>query len=254
MADPSNADDLRYLPTGAAPKRKSSPNMSSGWIAMLLSGLIAAVVFLYVTNQTAQRFTVAVIAGNLAVGQRLDPATLRHAMVNVEKDQLDKLVLFEDRAQYDGWVVAAPLETGDLLPKSAVRPPSATDGLRAMSVPVDRSRAVAGALRAGDRVDIIDTVSGFPGNFAGRNLQVLAVNQGEGRAALAGGGGEFSLTVGVTAEEAVNVSRAIAGGKFDVVRSTGATPVAPATSGSGVAGSSGTGTGLGGGTGGGGLR
>jgi|GEM_PF-877704 len=227
MADPGTADELRFLPSGGTKKSKA-PNVSGGWIVMVLSGLIAVVIFLYATQQGAQKFSVAVVGGEIAEGQPLSVASLTSTQVNMPENQLNKLVTFADRNKFEGWIVSAPLQPGDLLSQSSLRPPSASDGKRAMSVPVASSRAVAGDLHAGDRVDVVDTSNNFPGGLAAKDLQVISVNSGGGRGGL-GSVSEFSITVSLTAEESVNMSKAILGGKFDVVRSTGATPIATLT-------------------------
>ncbi|PLS75322.1 MAG: hypothetical protein CYG61_07985 [Actinobacteria bacterium] len=91
-----------------------------------------------------------------------------------------------------------------------------------MSLPVERQHAVGGALRPGDRVDVID---GAEASFVVTNAEVLAVpNLSNGNLS---GTGSYAITIAVDAQGALRLAAAIAGGKVEVVRSTGAEALPP---------------------------
>lgn len=212
-----------YLPPASTMKRLT-PNVSSGWVVMLLSGLIAAVVFLFATGQGGQKYSVAVIEHRIEPGKPITAADIREERVTVDKAQLDRLVRFGDTKQFEGWIATTTLEPGDLVLKSTLRQAAASSGQRSMSIPVDKSHAVGGDLAAGDRVDIIDA-SNTPAAYVAQNLEVLSVNNSGGSAL--GSTTDFSVTVAVNAEQAARLSQTIKGNRFDIVESTGATPLVP---------------------------
>lgn len=222
MADPNGAE-LRHRTTKAP---RSGPNLSGGWIVMLLSGLIAAVLFLFITQQASDRVAVAVLAKDAAPGQRVDASFFRSAEISADGAQLDRLIRFEERERYTGWVAAGPLAAGDFASPSLLREPAASDGQRSMSIPVEKSHAANGQLLAGDRIDVIDPAT--DDGYVARDVEVLnAVTDSGG----IGGDDRFTILVAVSDDEAVAISKAIATGKFDIVRSTGSNnTAAPAAS------------------------
>jgi Flp pilus assembly protein CpaB len=228
MADPNSANDLRYLPSSPAPRR-SAPNVSSGWVVMLLSGLLAAVLFFYATQSTSHTYDVAAAAQHIDPGQPVTANSFRIVKVNVGKSELSRLVLYSDRQQFNGYIAGAGLEPGDIINKSSLRSPAASRGQRAMSIPVDKEHAVSGELQVGDRVDVVDEAIADQPQFVAQNLEVLSVVNTSGGGALTAAT-QFGVTVAVSGDQAVKVAGAIKGGKFEVIRSTGADPISPTTS------------------------
>ena len=224
MADPTSANDLKYLPSNPAPKR-NAPNVSSGWVVMLLSGLVAAVLFLFATQQSSVTYNVAAANRSIQNGQVISPNDFRVVKVNLGKAELNRLLRFEDRNSVNGYIAAASMQSGDLILKSQLAAPATKDLLRAMSIPVDQPHAVAGAISVGDRVDVIDeTVPNPLPQFVAVNLQVIAINGADGGSALTGSN-QFSVTVAIDPDAAERVALAIKGQKFEVLRSTAATPL-----------------------------
>ncbi len=223
----ANPNDLRMKP---AEPRRNVPNVSGAWIVMLLAGLIAVVIFLFATQKSSQTFSVAVMSERAVDGQPIKASSLRAVNVSVPKNQLSKMVLFDDRNSVDGWLAVAPLESGDIVLRSTIRKPATEDRKRAMSIPIKMERAVNGEIVAGDRVDVVDVGLKNPQVKLVPDLKVLSVNRSGGGGALAGGS-SFGVTVAVTPEEAILLSEVLNRSQFDVVRSTGAVPVSPSTSG-----------------------
>lgn len=92
-----------------------------------------------------------------------------------------------------------------------------------MSVPIDPDHAVAGALRQGDRVDVIEVRDGTAAYLI-TDAQVLDVPTAEQRGGL-GSLNRFSITLAVDDETALRLATALRSGSLDVVRSTGSRAV-----------------------------
>ena len=91
-----------------------------------------------------------------------------------------------------------------------------------MSVPVDPEHAVGGALRVGDRVDVIE-VQEDRATYVAIGLEVIGINESGSGGAL-DGLGSYSVTVAVDDATALRLAAAIRADRFELVRSTGAEP------------------------------
>lgn len=217
MAESGSATDMRHM----APSRRNSPNLSGGWVVMLLSGLIAAVLFLFATQQSSNKVAVIALNRNVQSGQPVDQSFFTRTEVSASDTQLKKFIRFEDRNKFNNWIAGGPLESGDVVPRSLLREPAQGNQQRSMSIPIDKTHAVNGNLRAGDRIDVINADAPEDEAYTARNVEVLSVDNGDsgGLAAQA----SFSVNVAVSEDQAVKISKTIRGGKFDLIRSTGAT-------------------------------
>ncbi|MDP9389766.1 MAG: hypothetical protein M3Q48_18080 [Actinomycetota bacterium] len=121
-------------------------------------------------------------------------------------------------------VATQAIAAGQPVLRQALASEEEADGLRWLSIPVAREHAAGGALRAGDRVDVIDVVEGVA-RYVVTGAEVASVGPGRPERGLAAGSREFHVVVRVDAEEALAVAEALADGKLEVVRSTAATPV-----------------------------
>jgi Flp pilus assembly protein CpaB len=105
--------------------------------------------------------------------------------------------------------------------RSQLRRRAAPDGLRAMSIPVDASRAAGGRIEPGDRVDVV-----FAGTHEASiivpDARVLAVDE-PGRGGIGEVARPFTITVAVDAHQSQLLAAAIADGELSVTRTTGAT-------------------------------
>ncbi len=90
-----------------------------------------------------------------------------------------------------------------------------------MSFPLPRSRAVAGKLGAGDRVDVIvvESDTGRSG-YVATNVEVLGTDGGN-RGPL-GSGDDVTITVAVDGDTAPRLASALEVGTVSLVRATGA--------------------------------
>jgi Flp pilus assembly protein CpaB len=219
MADFSSKSDAPFAPAAPAVAKRSGPNVSSSWIIMVLSFLIAVVVYLFVTNTESNKVAVAVATKDLSAGAQLQAGDMRQIEVTLDSPQLNRLVMWADRNQYVGYTVAGPIAEGDMITKAQVRRAATANGLDAMSIPIPRTRAVGGELAIGDRIDVINN-SPATSEYAARDIEVIAVKEGGGGGALASAEG-FHLIVAVAPDQAVAIAKALDTGKIDVVRTTG---------------------------------
>jgi Flp pilus assembly protein CpaB len=219
MADSYSKNDALFPPSAPAVAKRAGPNISSSWIIMVLSFLIAVVVYLFVTNTESSKVAVAVASKDISTGAQLQAGDMRQIEVTLDSPQLNRLVLWADRNQYVGYTVAGPIAEGDMITKAQVRRHTTANGLDAMSIPVDKTRAVGGDLTIGDRIDVINNASGTS-EYAAQNIEVIAVNDGSSGGALSAAEG-FHIIVAVTPDQAISIAKALDTAKIDVVRTTG---------------------------------
>jgi hypothetical protein len=137
------------------------------------------------------------------------PPTLAARAVPVE--ELDALV---------GQVLLAPLERGDLLVRSALVDQRADGGDDVLSFALPRTAAVAGALRPGERIDIVATYgSGTTAttDYVVRGVRLLGVSAPD--VGVVGGSSELTLTVALPSpDDVLSLGHAISTADVFVVR------------------------------------
>lgn len=207
---------------GGARAASASPHrllgrLSTGHLLMLLAGAVAAVANYAVLAGSADRTAVVVADAAIAPGDPLDADVLATVEAPASGPFTDRLVPAAERARVDGAVAAARVEPGEPLRRSDVQQPAAPDGGRAMSLPVAAEHAAGGALEPGDRVDVIETVDG-EASYLVTDAPVLAPPDTGGLEGL----GDFSVTIGVDADEALRLAEAVHERDLDIVRATGA--------------------------------
>ena len=224
MAEFPGKGDTPLSQVAGATQKRSGPNISSSWVIMLLSGLIAMIVFLASTAKPNANIAVIAASGDIPTGALVNDSNFKSVNVSLNSAQLNRFIRWSDRDQYDQKAIAAgPIADGDLIPAAQLRK-STISALAAMSIPIDQTRAVAGKLAIGDRVSVIDESTGA---YAATNIEVTAVNQGETGGALATAQ-SFSITVAVSQEQALQIGIALKNQKFDIIRTTGLIIKAPA--------------------------
>lgn len=115
-----------------------------------------------------------------------------------------------------GQVTVTRLEAGVLLRVSDLRVPSG-EGMSAMSLPIDRARAVGGVLQAGDHVDVI--AGEEQASYVVRDVQIIdVVEPGTGIGAATA---DHAVTVSVDADQALRLAQALRIGALDIVRTAG---------------------------------
>jgi Flp pilus assembly protein CpaB len=129
---------------------------------------------------------------------------------------------FTDPRAVDGAVTLAPLQAGDLVLASHVRPAdgAAPDGGADLSFAITADRAVAGRLQPGERVDLVASYDGVdrPARLAARDALVVAVAASSDSLLDDGTGLVLTVRVSGTAP-ALEVVQAVDHGQLTVVRS-----------------------------------
>lgn len=205
----------------ARPRPRAAARVPIGALGAVVAGILAFVLIVVGTAGSRRTVLIAVAAHDIEPGQPVTGADLRSVAVPADSP-LRAALIGADIDASSGLVAGHRINAGAPIAKGDLLGAAASAGRRSMSVPVPVERANGGELNPGDRVDIIDTSGGQP-NYVANGLEVLSIvdaNAGGLNARTA-----FSVSVSVDAEEALAVAGAIAGGKVDLVRSTGARPV-----------------------------
>jgi len=169
--------------------------------------------------------TVPVVAAaqDLPANHRLTASDLTIARVRVPGGVLGGLVRASGRDQLVGRVVLGAVPRSGLIAAALVGDtPSAG---REVTIPVESGHALGGALRAGDRVDVLATFG--VGTREARTLTVVAgaevVEMIRSQGVFGQGDGSLTaMTISVAPDDAVYVAFAARNGELDVVRATGA--------------------------------
>lgn len=188
-------------------------------VTVVLVGLAAFALNLSLLNAKAATQPVAVAAVDLPAGRHITAADLQYSSIQAPASLVATLVGRDDAAGIEGFVLSKAIGAGDLITRSDLRPPGAPSELRAFSIALPPERAVAGALLAGDRVDVVAADDGAAAYLAG-GLEVLAVTGGEGGIGLS----SFSVTVAADSETILRLAAALEASTVSLVRSTGAAP------------------------------
>ncbi len=217
-------------PPTAAPAARSNRLRPSGGHLLIGLAALTAVVANYAALRSLDA-TVPVVTAVEAVtaGAAVGAEAFAVTEVRAPDALLATLVTPAELDELVGHVAVHDLEPGDPLRASDLRRPAAPDGSRAMSLPIPAEHAVGGRLVAGDRVDVIAVRDGRAAYLV-TAAPVLAVPDGDVRAGL-GALQAFAVTLAVDDAEALRLAAALRTGDLEVIRSTGAPPVAAATSG-----------------------
>lgn len=223
VADPVRQADS--TPKGRA-RKSLVARIDRTWALPVITGLIAFVLIMVALGERGETVAVAMAREDVAAGSRVDPSSLR--IGKVPKGEVADRLLSIDAATNDELVALVPIRAGDPIRQADVMGAAAYKGLRTMAISVAPENAAGGELVPGDRVDVIDVVDGQSA-WVATGLEVIAVSRRG-----AGFGADLSrkdfLLVRVDADQALSVAAAMADGKIEVVRATGAPEVRPSRS------------------------
>lgn len=212
------------VPRLAPGRRGVGSRLSAGHVVMVVAGLLGALLTLSLLKAADKTIPVAVAAGDIAAGERVDSGSFRVDDVRVDASVLDTLVPQEDLDSLEGRVTSRRIEEGELVRRSDLQPRGSGSTPRSMSFPIDASRAVGGELSAGDRVDVVAAADGGA-RYVLADVEVLAVEGGGGSGALRADDGGLTLTLAVGPSDAVSLASALDGATVTIVRATGAPPI-----------------------------
>jgi Flp pilus assembly protein CpaB len=212
VAAPSSAA-VRPGPARRAPRVPHS-------LAIAVVATIVAIIAvqMYVAHATHGE-PVAVAARDIASGETVSPSDFHLVEARVPPS-VGALGTAEVQHLHDE-VALHSLTAGQIVGHTDVAPAAGPSRQRAMSIPVPPERAVAGQLRRGDVVDVIDT-SGGDAAYVVVSAQVLAAGADAGKALGNASSGQYAVTLAVDDRAALRLATAAAAGKLFLVRSTGA--------------------------------
>jgi pilus assembly protein CpaB len=210
--------DLAASASPATPRRRG--RVSRGHLVMAIAGIVGVVLSFAVLRQREGESAVLVAAHEIRAGETITAADFRSVRVTLTPDLLATVAQVGDQPRLVGRIAGATIADGEMVATRTLRRRAAPHGLRAMSIPIDPSRAVGGRLAAGDRVDVL---------FAGQqavsiivaDAPVLAVDA-RGRGGIGESASPFTVTIGVTARQSQLVAAAVADGELSLARTTGA--------------------------------
>lgn len=208
---------LAYDPA-ASNRRNLLSRIKLGHVVMALAALFALIFNLAVLRGNQSTVEVAVAAADIRAGTTL---TMSHfATAEVPSDELltSRFVLAETMGGAVGQLTTRAIGEGQPVLESDLLIVESQDGLRAMSIPIDQTQAVAGHLSAGDSVDVVLVLDGVA-TYIATGIQVMNVPDA-GTNALGARSG-YAPTVAVTATEALRIAAALDTGEVHIVRSTG---------------------------------
>jgi Flp pilus assembly protein CpaB len=187
---------------------------------MVLAGTLGLVLTLAALREGDDRRAVLVAGRDVAAGSVLRSSDVREQWMRVDRAVASHFFGAEARRAVRQQVLTASLRAGDPLLRSQVRARAATDDRRAMSIPVDRARAVNGRLAPGDRVDIVVARDGVA-DVVAADLEVLDVDDGAG-GAFGAARAVITVTLAVDVRNSQLLAAVLADGDFVLTRVTGA--------------------------------
>jgi Flp pilus assembly protein CpaB len=209
----------REAGTSAPTTRSARYRPSLSHIVIALATLLAfGLNYLALQNRNATSL-VAIAASPLAEGTQFGAESVRLESLPADFAGLDHLVVEEDVAALEGWIVARSMAEGEPIGRSDLIRPGADGGLRTMSIPVPMEHAAGATVVVGDRVDVISMVADAP-SFVATDLEVVSVGEASQTGLTVAG--PYHVVVAVDTRQALALAKAIAEGSVEVLRSTGA--------------------------------
>ncbi|HWH33087.1 MAG TPA: Flp pilus assembly protein CpaB [Egibacteraceae bacterium] len=204
---------------GAALRRPWWSRLSRAHVAALAAAVVAGGLNLMALQRGDARVPMLVAAADLGHGAALDPAMVRAVPMLGGPGALDGLVPMSRLRDRQGWLLTRRVHAGEPLRWSDLRDPRELGGMRAMSLPIQPEHAAGGALRPGDRVDVIAVREGRA-MWVAAGVEVLDVEDlaAEGL----GNVRAYSVTVAVTEAAALRLAWALHDGALELIRATGA--------------------------------
>ena len=200
------------------PRRLQRRRTVGPQVLMVVAGVAGLIVTLGVLRPGSGGERVAVAVRDLDAGTVLGTRDVRFEPVSASDRVIGRYVTPRELASLRGRVLTTPVFSNEPVLDAHLRTRAATDGRRAMTIPVDRARAVDGNLAPGDRVDVVlardDTVT-----IVVAGAEVLDVDDDD---AFGTRRGEVRVTLAVDARQSQLLAAALADGEFVLTRVTGA--------------------------------
>jgi pilus assembly protein CpaB len=204
------------------PRRGLLTRVKLGHVVAIVAGLLAAVTTLAVLRSNQSTVQVVTAAAPIASGAVITAADVVVEEVLLSPQFGAHFVTADEIDRVAGSVARRSIIAGEPLLDSDLGAVAALEGLRAMSVPIEEGRAVAGGLQVGDRVDVIAVVDGLA-RFIATDVEVLGVPTEESTGLTQTSG--FAPTLAVNDEQALQIASALGTAEVHLVRSTGSPEV-----------------------------
>jgi pilus assembly protein CpaB len=220
MVKSLEAVDRTAAPAGW--ERRRRVRVSGGHLLMVAAGILALVANLALLRSRDERVPILVAARDIPAGAVLGAGDLRADPIAADPGVLAGLLPATATGEVEGMIATRPIATGSPLTSRDLRSAAAGSERRAMAVPVEPERAVGGAIVVGDRVDVISVRDGVAGYvMTGAEVVDVSVRDPSALGPVTG----FFIVLAVDADQALRLASALAEGRIDVVRSTGAAPM-----------------------------
>lgn len=218
MTDRKMGSDAAMAYDPSSVQRNLLSRVKLGHVVMALAALFALVLNLAVLRGSQSTVEIAVAAADIRAGTTLTISHFSTAEVPADDLLTARFVLADVMGDTVGQLTTRSITAGQPVLESDLLVVESRDGLRAMSVPIDQTQAVAGHLAAGDSVDVVLVVDGVA-TYIATSIQVVSVPDA-GTNALGARSG-YAPTVAVTATEALRIAAALDTGEVHIIRSTG---------------------------------
>jgi Flp pilus assembly protein CpaB len=199
-------------------RRNLLSRIKLGHIAMVLAALFALVFNLAVLRGNQATMEVVVAAGDIRAGTTLTMSHFETAVVPADDLLSARFVAAAEIDDVVGQLTTRSIVAGEPVLGSDLLVVENRGGLRAMSVPIDQTQAVAGHLSRGDSVDVVLVADGVA-TYIATAIEVLEVPNLEDSALGARSG--YAPTLAVDATQALRIASALDVGEVHIVRSTG---------------------------------
>lgn len=212
------ADDARAL------KRRSPLPTGRAVVGGFLVALAALGIFAAYSSATAGPTTTYVVARrDIPIGTRLSADDLTALPMELPEVVAERAA-FANEGPLVGATTVGPVRRGELVQAGDVVKKRSGAGELEVSFELESSRALAGTLRPGERVDVLATFGAGGDTYTVTVVrQARVLETGSDKGGLAGGDTDVISLAVVTADEAMALTHAINAGKVTLVRSTGTT-------------------------------
>ena len=219
MAGSTYGSDVSSTVDGApSVRRQLISRVRLGHVVMALAALFALVLNLLVLRGNQETVEVAIASTDIGAGTTLSVAHVGLAEIPADDVLAARFVPGSELDAWVGQLTTRSIAGGEPILMSDLLEVETRDGLRAMSVPIDQTQAVAGGISAGDAVDVVLVVDGVA-TFIATDIQVLGVPDAATNALGARTG--YAPTIAVTATDALRIAAALDTGSVHLIRSTG---------------------------------
>ena len=202
-----------------APGRSLLSRLSLGHVVMVLSALVALVLNLAILSGEDNTVEIVVAAEDIAAGTQITAMHLATATVPTNDLVTARFIGVDETSLTVGMMTTRPIGAGAPILESDLLSVRNSAGLRAMSIPIDQTRAVAGHIERGDSVDVVLVADGMA-TYIAVAVEVLDVPPSDVNAL--GARSVYAPTVSVDATQALRIAAALDSGEVHLVRSTGA--------------------------------